>query len=79
MNQEMLTYYNDSGDKEWQRLESMWTDFFVNPTFMKRYLKPESRILDIGACGSFNSNLSSNGRVIHASAYWLPLKVIQIY
>ena len=62
MNQEMLTYYNETGDKEWMRLERMWTEFFVNSSFMKRYLKPESRILDIGAGpGRYSIALAQNG------------------
>ncbi len=65
MNQEMLTYYNETGDKEWKRLEAMWTEFFVNSAFMKRYLKPESRILDIGAgpC-RYSIALAQNGHSV---------------
>ena len=62
MNPEMLNYYNSSGDKEWQRLEAMWIEFFVNSTFVKRYLKPESRILDIGAGpGRYSIALAQSG------------------
>lgn len=65
MNQQMLTYYNDSGDKEWQRLEAMWTEFFVNSTFIKRFLKPNSRILDIGAGpGRYSIALAQNGHSV---------------
>jgi ubiquinone/menaquinone biosynthesis C-methylase UbiE len=62
LNQNMLTYYNDSGDKEWLRLESMWAEFLVNSTFIKRYLKPNSRILDIGAGpGRYSIALAQDG------------------
>ncbi len=61
----MLTYYNNSGDKEWLRLEAMWTEFFVNSAFLKRYLKPMSRILDIGAGpGRYSIALAQNGHSV---------------
>jgi ubiquinone/menaquinone biosynthesis C-methylase UbiE len=64
-NPEMLTYYNKSGDKEWRRLETLWIEFFVNSAFMRRYLNPKSRILDIGAGpGRYSIALAKSGHSV---------------
>jgi ubiquinone/menaquinone biosynthesis C-methylase UbiE len=66
MNEEVIRYYDQASEREWERLERLWVEFHVNMHFINAHLAPASRILDVGAGpGRYAIELAKRGHRVY--------------
>ncbi len=56
------SFYDESVESEWSRLEKGFFEFEINKRFMDRYIKPGDKVLDVGGGpGRYSLHLAARG------------------